>query len=87
MTIFSAWMLGMTIDRVSLFALIFSIGILVDDAIVVTENIYRRCLIDNKITIGTAIDAVREVGNPTILATFTLRQLQDEYRAQTKPTR
>ncbi len=72
MTIFSAWILGMTIDRVSLFALIFSIGILVDDAIVVTENIYRRWLIDNKITIGTAIDAVREVGNPTILATFTV---------------
>jgi multidrug efflux pump subunit AcrB len=72
MTIFSAWILGMTIDRVSLFALIFSIGILVDDAIVVTENIYRRWLIDNKITIRTAIDAVREVGNPTILATFTV---------------
>lgn len=72
MTIFSAWILGMTIDRVSLFALIFSIGILVDDAIVVTENIYRRWLIDEKITIGTAIDAVREVGNPTILATFTV---------------
>jgi multidrug efflux pump subunit AcrB len=72
MTIFSAWILGMTIDRVSLFALIFSIGILVDDAIVVTENIYRRWLIDNKITINTAIDAVREVGNPTILATFTV---------------
>ncbi|SFV85875.1 Acriflavin resistance protein [hydrothermal vent metagenome] len=72
MTIFVAWMLGMTIDRVSLFALIFSIGILVDDAIVVTENIYRRWLIDDKITIATAIDAVREVGNPTILATFTV---------------
>lgn len=72
MTIFSAWIFGMTIDRVSLFALIFSIGILVDDAIVVTENIYRRWLIDKKITISTAIDAVREVGNPTILATFTV---------------
>ncbi len=72
MTIFAAWILGMTIDRVSLFALIFSIGILVDDAIVVTENIYRRWLIDHKITIATAIDAVREVGNPTILATFTV---------------
>ena len=72
MTIFSAWILGMTIDRVSLFALIFSIGILVDDAIVVTENIYRRWLIDQRITIATAIDAVREVGNPTILATFTV---------------
>jgi multidrug efflux pump subunit AcrB len=72
MTIFAAWIFGMTIDRVSLFALIFSIGILVDDAIVVVENIYRRWLIDNKITIKTAIDAVREVGNPTILATFTV---------------
>ncbi|MCK4713732.1 MAG: efflux RND transporter permease subunit, partial [Marinosulfonomonas sp.] len=42
LTVFSAWLLGYTIDRVSLFALIFSIGILVDDAIVVVENIYRR---------------------------------------------
>ena len=72
MTIFSAWLLGLTIDRVSLFALIFSIGILVDDAIVVVENIYRRWLIDGKTSIKTAIDAVREVGNPTILATFTV---------------
>ncbi len=72
MTIFSAWLMGFTIDRVSLFALIFSIGILVDDAIVVVENIYRRWLIDEKISIKTAIDAVREVGNPTILATFTV---------------
>lgn len=72
MTIFSAWLMGFTIDRVSLFALIFSIGILVDDAIVVVENIYRRWLIDEKITIATAIDAVREVGNPTIVATFTV---------------
>jgi hypothetical protein len=44
MTIFVAWVTGYTIDRVSLFALIFSIGILVDDAIVVVENIYRRWL-------------------------------------------
>jgi multidrug efflux pump subunit AcrB len=72
MTIFSAWLLGLTIDRVSLFALIFSIGILVDDAIVVVENIYRRWLIDGKTSIKTAVDAVREVGNPTILATFTV---------------
>jgi len=72
MTIFSAWLMGYTIDRVSLFALIFSIGILVDDAIVVVENIYRRWLEERSTDISTAVDAVREVGNPTILATFTV---------------
>ncbi len=71
-TIFIAWLTGYTIDRVSLFALIFSIGILVDDAIVVVENIYRRWLEEEKTDAETAIDAVREVGNPTILATFTV---------------
>jgi multidrug efflux pump subunit AcrB len=71
-TVFAAWILGMTIDRVSLFALIFSIGILVDDAIVVVENIYRRWLIIEETDVGTAVDAVREVGNPTILATGTV---------------
>ncbi len=71
-TVFSAWILGYTIDRVSLFALIFSIGILVDDAIVVIENIYRRWLLKGETDTNTAIDAVREVGNPTILATFTV---------------
>jgi len=71
-TILCAWLLGFTIDRVSLFALIFSIGILVDDAIVVVENIYRRWLEANKTDKETAVDAVREVGNPTILATFTV---------------
>ncbi|TNF98254.1 MAG: efflux RND transporter permease subunit, partial [Gammaproteobacteria bacterium] len=72
MTIFAAWMGGFTIDRVSLFALIFSIGILVDDAIVVIENIYRRWLMKGETDTETVIDAVREVGNPTILATFTV---------------
>ncbi|RLJ19280.1 acriflavin resistance protein [bacterium endosymbiont of Escarpia laminata] len=72
MTIFSAWLMGYTIDRVSMFALIFSIGILVDDAIVVVENIYRRWLEEGKTDVDTAVDAVREVGNPTILATFTV---------------
>jgi multidrug efflux pump subunit AcrB len=71
-TVFSALILGYTIDRVSLFALIFSIGILVDDAIVVVENIYRRWLIKGEVDTDTSIDAVREVGNPTILATFTV---------------
>jgi multidrug efflux pump subunit AcrB len=72
MTIFGAWLMGYTVDRVSLFALIFSIGILVDDAIVVVENIYRRWLESGKTDTATAVDAVREVGNPTILATFTV---------------
>jgi multidrug efflux pump subunit AcrB len=72
MTVFAAFVIGMSIDRVSLFALIFSIGILVDDAIVVVENIYRRWLIAGEPSTGVAVDAVREVGNPTILATFTV---------------
>jgi multidrug efflux pump subunit AcrB len=72
MTVFVAWVTDYTIDRVSLFALIFSIGILVDDAIVVVENIYRRWLEEGRTDEDTAIDAVREVGNPTILATFTV---------------
>ncbi len=72
LTVFAAWVLGMTIDRVSLFALIFAIGILVDDAIVVIENIYRRWLMAGTTDIDTAVDAVREVGNPTIVATFTV---------------
>ncbi|MEJ2393850.1 MAG: efflux RND transporter permease subunit [Candidatus Thiodiazotropha sp.] len=72
MTIFSAYLMGYTIDRVSLFALIFSIGVLVDDAIVVVENIYRRWLEARSTDVDIAVDAVREVGNPTILATFTV---------------
>lgn len=71
-TVFSAWALEYTIDRVSLFALIFSIGILVDDAIVVVENVYRRWLEKGEMDTKTSVDAVREVGNPTILATFTV---------------
>ncbi|RLJ21367.1 acriflavin resistance protein [bacterium endosymbiont of Escarpia laminata] len=72
MTVFAAFVMGFSIDRVSLFALIFSIGILVDDAIVVVENIYRRWLIAGSPDTNIAVDAVREVGNPTILATFTV---------------
>ena len=71
-TIWSAWALSYTIDRVSLFALIFSIGILVDDATVVTENIFRRWLNEGRTSIEVAVDAVREVGNPTIIATLTV---------------
>lgn len=71
-TVFAAWIMGFTIDRVSLFALIFSIGILVDDAIVVIENIYRHWLLKGEVDTDTSIEAVAEVGNPTILATFTV---------------
>ena len=71
-TVWSAWILDYTVDRVSLFALIFAIGILVDDATVVVENIFRRWLLAGRTTIDIAVDAVREVGNPTILATLTI---------------
>lgn len=71
-TIWSAWVFGYTINRVSLFALIFSIGILVDDATVVVENIFRRWLQRGETSRETAIDAVREVGNPTVIATLAI---------------
>ncbi|MBF0269234.1 MAG: efflux RND transporter permease subunit [Alphaproteobacteria bacterium] len=73
LTLFAAWIMGYTINRVSLFALIFSIGILVDDAIVVVENIVRhRHLEPGKNPVASAIRAVAEVGNPTIVATLTI---------------
>jgi multidrug efflux pump subunit AcrB len=71
-TVWAAWALNYSINRVSLFALIFSIGILVDDATVVVENIFRRWMVAGRTTVGIAVDAVREVGNPTILATLTI---------------
>jgi len=71
LTIFVTYMLGYTLNRVTLFALIFSIGILVDDAIVVVENIYRHFKMYG-VSVATAVSAVDEVGNPTILATFTV---------------
>ena len=72
-TLFASWAWGFTLNRVSLFALIFSIGILVDDAIVVVENIHRH----RQLTPGEPLSviiprAVDEVGGPTILATFTV---------------
>lgn len=73
LTLFASWLMGYTINRVSLFALIFSIGILVDDAIVVVENIVRHwAMHDDRSRIEGAIDAVAEVGNPTIVATLTI---------------
>ncbi|MGI9225889.1 MAG: efflux RND transporter permease subunit [Woeseiaceae bacterium] len=71
-TLFASWAWGFTINRVSLFALIFAIGILVDDAIVVVENIHRHRGLRSG-SIGEIIPpAVDEVGGPTILATFTV---------------
>ncbi|MFA7095399.1 MAG: efflux RND transporter permease subunit [Gammaproteobacteria bacterium] len=71
-TLFASWAWGFTLNRVSLFALIFSIGILVDDAIVVVENIHRHMQMGGK-SLAEAIPlAVDEVGGPTILATFTV---------------
>ncbi|CAO3455730.1 RND efflux system, inner membrane transporter [Azospirillum argentinense] len=73
LTLFASWLMGYTINRVSLFALIFSIGILVDDAIVVVENIDRHwSMRDGRSKVQAAVEAVTEVGNPTIVATLTV---------------
>jgi multidrug efflux pump subunit AcrB len=73
LTLFAAKVMGYTLNRVSLFALIFSIGILVDDAIVVIENIARHWgMADHRDRAEAAVDAVAEVGNPTIVATLTV---------------
>ncbi|ODN71270.1 Efflux pump membrane transporter BepE [Methylobrevis pamukkalensis] len=73
LTLFASWLMGYTLNRVSLFALIFSIGILVDDAIVVIENIARHWgMAGGGDRRQSAIAAVAEVGNPTIVATLTV---------------
>jgi multidrug efflux pump subunit AcrB len=72
-TLFASWAWGFTLNRVSLFALIFSIGILVDDAIVVVENIHRHQQLRPGAPLAQIIPAaVDEVGGPTILATLTV---------------
>ena len=75
LTLLVFYLYGYTLNRITLFALIFSIGILVDDAIVVVENIVRHLRMpaaEREGTLRTAVLAVDEVGNPTILATFTV---------------
>ena len=73
LTLFIYYLAGYTLNRVTLFALIFSIGILVDDAIVVVENIERHHRERKGVCFGRiAVEATDEVGNPTILATFTV---------------
>jgi multidrug efflux pump subunit AcrB len=72
LTLFVDLLTGYTLNRVTLFALIFTLGLLVDDAIVVVENIHRHLKLKEKPPLQAAIYAVAEVGNPTILATFTV---------------
>ena len=72
-TLFASWAWGFTLNRVSLFALIFSIGILVDDAIVVVENVHRHHALEPHKRLADIIPgAVDEVGGPTVLATLTV---------------
>jgi len=72
LTLFAYYALGYTLNRITLFALIFSIGILVDDAIVVVENIYRHLQLGRSNAEDAAVEGVDEVGNPTILATLAV---------------
>ncbi|MEW6364141.1 MAG: efflux RND transporter permease subunit [Acidobacteriota bacterium] len=72
LTLATSALFGYTLNRVTLFALIFAIGILVDDAIVVVENIHRHLQLGWTTAIKAAVYATDEVGNPTILATFTV---------------
>jgi multidrug efflux pump subunit AcrB len=75
LTLFAFWAYGYSLNRITLFALIFSIGILVDDAIVVVENIVRHTRMHTdggSRLVAVAVRAVDEVGNPTILATLTV---------------
>jgi multidrug efflux pump subunit AcrB len=75
LTLLVFYLYGFTLNRITLFALIFSIGILVDDAIVVVENIVRHAHLpssNGRAWSDIAVEAVGEVGNPTILATFAV---------------
>ena len=75
LTLLVFYLYGYTLNRITLFALIFSIGILVDDAIVVVENIVRHFHLPHNLSrnrVAAAVEAVNEVGNPTILATFAV---------------
>ncbi len=75
LTLLVFYLYGYTLNRITLFALIFSIGILVDDAIVVVENIVRHIHIPenaDRNVLTVSVEAVAEVGNPTVLATLTV---------------
>ncbi|WP_313258974.1 efflux RND transporter permease subunit [Sphingobacterium sp.] len=72
LTLFSYYMLGYTLNRITLFALVFVVGIVVDDSIIIAENMHRHFKMRKLPFKDAAIYAINEVGNPTILATFTV---------------
>ncbi len=72
MTLFVYYMFGYTLNRITLFALVFVTGLVVDDAIIVVENMHRHFKMRKLPFLQAAISAINEVGNPTILATFTV---------------
>lgn len=72
LTLFSYYVLGYTLNRITLFALVFVVGIVVDDSIIIAENMHRHFKMKRLPFKQAAIYAINEVGNPTILATFTV---------------
>lgn len=72
LTLFSYYLLGYTLNRITLFALVFVVGIVVDDSIIIAENMHRHFKMKKLPFKQAAIFAINEVGNPTILATFTV---------------
>lgn len=72
LTLFAYYFLGYTLNRITLFALVFVTGIVVDDSIVIAENMHRHFKMQNLPPLQAAIFAINEVGNPTILATLTV---------------
>lgn len=72
LTLFSYYLLGYTLNRITLFALVFVVGIVVDDSIIIAENMHRHFKSRRLPFKQAAIFAINEVGNPTILATFTV---------------
>ena len=72
LTLFSYYLLGYTLNRITLFALVFVVGIVVDDSIIIAENMHRHFKMKRLPFKQAAIYAINEVGNPTILATFTV---------------
>jgi multidrug efflux pump subunit AcrB len=72
LTLFAYYLLGYTLNRITLFALVFVVGIVVDDSIIIAENIHRHFKMKRLPFKQAAIYAINEVGNPTILATFTV---------------